>query len=47
MTRKDRRMRLDLAMLERGLAASRERARSLILSGKVLVEAGSWTRRAR
>ena len=30
--------RLDLLMVERGLAASRERARALILAGRVLVE---------
>ncbi len=30
-------MRLDQALVERGLAASRERARSLILAGRVLV----------
>ncbi len=35
---KVKRVRLDLAMLEHGLAASRERARALILAGKVLVD---------
>lgn len=33
-----RRLRLDALLLERGLAASRERARALILAGQVLVE---------
>jgi 23S rRNA (cytidine1920-2'-O)/16S rRNA (cytidine1409-2'-O)-methyltransferase len=37
MRGKPGRVRLDLAMLERGLAPSRERARALILAGKVLV----------
>jgi 23S rRNA (cytidine1920-2'-O)/16S rRNA (cytidine1409-2'-O)-methyltransferase len=37
MRAKPGRVRLDLAMLEQGLAASRERARALILAGKVLV----------
>jgi len=35
--RKLKRIRLDLAVLEQGLASSRERARALILAGKVLV----------
>ena len=38
MRGKGQRLRLDLAMLERGLVGSRERARVLILSGKVLVD---------
>jgi len=33
-----KRVRLDLAMLEQGLTTSRERARALILAGKVLVD---------
>lgn len=33
-----RRLRLDALLLERGLAASRDRARALILAGQVLVE---------
>jgi 23S rRNA (cytidine1920-2'-O)/16S rRNA (cytidine1409-2'-O)-methyltransferase len=37
MRGKPGRVRLDLAMLEQGLTASRERARALILAGKVLV----------
>jgi 23S rRNA (cytidine1920-2'-O)/16S rRNA (cytidine1409-2'-O)-methyltransferase len=37
MRGKPGRVRLDLAMLERGLAPSRERARALILAGKVLI----------
>ena len=35
--RRLKRIRLDLAVLEQGLASSRERARALILAGKVLV----------
>ena len=38
MRGKGQRIRLDLAMLEHGLAASRERARALILAGNVLVD---------
>jgi 23S rRNA (cytidine1920-2'-O)/16S rRNA (cytidine1409-2'-O)-methyltransferase len=37
MRGKPKRVRLDLVLLEQGLAASRERARALILAGKVLV----------
>ena len=36
--KKVKRLRLDLAMLEHGLAETRERARALILAGKVLVD---------
>jgi 23S rRNA (cytidine1920-2'-O)/16S rRNA (cytidine1409-2'-O)-methyltransferase len=38
MKEKAKRVRLDLAMLDRGLVASRERARALILAGRVLVD---------
>ena len=38
MRGKVKRVRLDLAMLEQGLAESRERARALILAGNVLVD---------
>ncbi|MGB6724064.1 MAG: S4 domain-containing protein, partial [Terracidiphilus sp.] len=37
MTPAPRKMRLDLLVVERGLAPSRERARALILAGRVLV----------
>ena len=38
MKTEDSRIRLDMLLLERGMAPSRERARALILSGSVLVE---------
>ena len=33
-----RKIRLDVALVERGLAASRERARALIMAGQVRVD---------
>jgi 23S rRNA (cytidine1920-2'-O)/16S rRNA (cytidine1409-2'-O)-methyltransferase len=33
-----RKTRLDIALVERGLAASRERARALIMAGRVTVD---------
>ena len=38
MTRKSGKKRLDMLMVEKGLAPSREQARSLIMAGRVLVE---------
>jgi 23S rRNA (cytidine1920-2'-O)/16S rRNA (cytidine1409-2'-O)-methyltransferase len=38
VTAEVKRVRLDIAMLDQGLASSRERARALILAGKVLVD---------
>jgi ribosomal protein S4 len=46
-TRAKTKVRLDIALVERGLLEARETAARVILAGDVMVDGQRWTRRAR